>query len=179
VTGREKAKRRRKRRPGRAASPPAQAALAEPDAEATEPSEQSKDEMARGRLLPLAPGERPLAVTIGAVIAGLLGVSTVVLFAAGVDTGSTDARAPGTVVYAILMLMMAAGMWYARYWAVLGFEALLALLIVIWSLLLLKAESLLAVAVALVVIASAGTLFWFLVKALARIQMPDRRPPAP
>ena len=29
--------------------------------------------------------------------------------------------------------------------------------------------------VALALIAGAGTLFWFLVKALARIQMPERR----
>ena len=33
---------------------------------------------------------------------------------------------------------MALGMWRARYWAVLGFQALLALLIVIWSLLLVQ-----------------------------------------
>ena len=32
-------------------------------------------------------------------------------------------------------------------------------------------------AVALAVIAAAGTMFWFLVKAMARIQMPARRPP--
>ncbi|MEA2142819.1 MAG: hypothetical protein QOI64_1249, partial [Solirubrobacteraceae bacterium] len=35
--------------------------------------------------------------------------------------------------------------------------------------------SVLSVLVAVVVIALAGTLFWFLVKSLARIQMPERR----
>jgi hypothetical protein len=143
---------------------------------APEPA-RSKADIARERLVPLAEGERPLAVTIGAVIAGALGVSTVVLFAAGVDTGRGDARSPATLIYAGLMLVMSVGMWRARYWAVLGFQALLALLIVIWSLLLLKAESVLAVVVAIVVVGLAGTLFWFLVKALARIQMPERRPP--
>ena len=70
-------------------------------------------------------------------------------------------------------------MWRSRYWAVLGFQTLLALLIVIfgrcscWS----KAESVLeSAARGRRIIAAAGTLFWFLVKALARIQMPDRRP---
>jgi len=166
MSGREKARRRRKRRV-------AGAAVQEGAAPEPRPS---KDEIARERLEPLVEGERPTPVTIGAVIAFGLGISTVVLFAAGVDTGSGDARSPGTLVYAGLMLFMGVGMWRARYWAVLGFQALLALLIVIWSLLLLKASSVLAVLVAVVVIASAGTLFWFLVKALARIQMPDRRP---
>jgi hypothetical protein len=165
MSGREKARRRRKRRV-------AGAVVQEGAAPEPRPS---KDEIARERLEPLGEGERPTPVTIGAVIAFGLGISTVVLFAAGIDTGSGDARSPGTLVYAGLMLFMGVGMWRARYWAVLGFQALLALLIVIWSLLLVKASSLLAVLVAVVVIASAGTLFWFLVKALARIQMPERR----
>jgi divalent metal cation (Fe/Co/Zn/Cd) transporter len=37
-----------------------------------------------------------------------------------------------------------------------------------------KAESFLALVIALVVIAAAGTLFWKLVKSMARIQMPER-----
>jgi hypothetical protein len=169
VSGRERAKRRRKRRV-------AGAAVQEPP---PPPPRPSKDDIAREQLVPLHEGERPLAVTIGAAIAGALGLSTVVLFAAGVDTGSGDARNPATLVYAALMLVMAAGMWRARYWAVLGFEALLALLILIWSLFLVRAESIAGVLVALAVIAAGGTLFWFLVKALARIQMPERRPRTP
>jgi hypothetical protein len=164
VSGREKSKRRRKRRLATGAVREA-------------PAPKPKNEIAREQLVPLAEGERPLAVTIGALIAGALGVSTVVLFAAGVDTGSGDARNPATLTYAALMLVMAVGMWRARYWAVLGFQALLALLILIWSLFLVRAESLAGVAIALGVIAGAGALFWFLVKALARIQMPERRPP--
>ncbi len=135
----------------------------------------SKDDLARERLIALEDGERPLAVTIGAIISGLLGLTTVVLFVFGVDTGDAEPAGAGTLVYAALMLVMSAGMWRVRYWAVLGFQALLALLIVIWSLLLVKAGSVLAVLVALAVILPAGTLFWFLVKSLARIQMPDRR----
>jgi hypothetical protein len=166
VADREKAKRRRKRR---IASAAVQEAPATP--------RPSKDDAVREKLVPLAEGERPLAVTIGAVIAGALGVTTVVLFAAGVDTGSGDARSPATLIYAGLMLVMAVGMWRARYWAVLGFQALLVLLILVWSLLLIQAASALAAVVAVLVVGLAGTLFWFLVKALARIQMPERRPP--
>ena len=56
---------------------------------------------------------------------------------------------------------------------------MLALLIVIWSLLLVKAETAVGALLATAIIALAGTMFWFLVKALARIQMPERRPPPP
>jgi hypothetical protein len=114
-------------------------------------------------------------VTIGALISGGLGLTTIVLFAFGVDTGDADFSAAGTLLYAGLMLLMAWGMWNSRYWAVLGFEALLALLIIVWSLLLVRAENVLTVLISLAVIGSAGALFWFLVKSLARIQMPSRR----
>ena len=171
MAGREKRKRRRKGRGSRAPHP---AAAAPSPATAAEPRK-SKDDLARERLEPLQPGERPLAVTIAALIAGALGITTIVLFAFGVDTGDTQFNAFSTVFYVGVMLVMAWGMWNARYWAVLGFQALLGLLIAVWSLLLLKAESVLSVLVALVVIALAGTLFWFLVKSLARIQMPERR----
>jgi hypothetical protein len=163
------AKRERKRR--RQAAP---AAPTDP----SRPPRPSKDDLARDRLVPLAEGERPKAVTVGAVIATLMAVSTVVLFAAGVDVQGSNARAPGTIVYAVLMGAVATGMWRARYWAVLGFQTLLAFAIVIWSLLLVKAESVWGALLAVAVIAAAGTMFWFLVKAMARIQMPERRPPA-
>ena len=159
------ARRERKRRREAAGAPPA------------ERPRPSKDDIARERLVPLEHGERPRVVTVGAVIATAMAVSTVVLFAAGVEVQGSDARTPGTIVYAGLMGAMAVGMWLARYWAVLGFQTLLAFAIVIWSLLLIKAESILGALLALAVIAAAGTMFWFLVKAMARIQMPARRPP--
>jgi hypothetical protein len=146
------------------------------EAPAQEPR-RSKDDLARERLVPLKAGERPRAVTIGAVIATGMAVSTVVLFALGVEVQGSDARTPGTIVYAVLMGSMAVGLWLSRYWAVLGFQTLLAFAIVIWSLLLMKAESVLGALLATAVIAAAGTMFWFLVKAMARIQMPDHRRP--
>ena len=181
MAGREKRKRKRRDgEPRRAGAPrPAGAGsrAAGPAPEAG-PSK-SKDELAREQLAPLREGERPLAVTIGAAISTALGVATLILFALGVDTDQANFSAVGTLLYVGVILVMAWGMWTVRYWAVLGFQALLALLIVIWSLLLLKAESVLAAGLALLVIGLAGTLFWFLVKSLARVQMPDRRPPGP
>ena len=58
----------------------------------------------------------------------------------------------------------------------LGFQALLALNIVVMCVLLVRASSLLGVAIALVVILGGGTLFWKLVRAMARLQMPERGP---
>ena len=172
MAGREKAKRDRKRRRERVPAPET------PPAAADAAPKRSKDDIAREQLVPLEEGERPLVVTIAAVIATGMAVSTIVLFALGVEVQDSEARAPGTLVYAALMGAMAAGLWLSRYWAVLGFQTLLALLIVVWSLLLIKAETALGAVLALAIIALAGTMFWYLVKALARIQMPERRPPA-
>ena len=177
MPGREKAKRNRKRR---RAQPRAAEGAAPAPAVTPEPAPKpSKDDIARERLVPLVQGERPLAVTIAAVIATGMAVSTFVLFALGVEVQNSQARNAGTIVYGSLMGLMAGGLWRARYWAVLGFQTLLALLIVIWSLLLIKAETALGALLATAIVALAGTMFWFLVKALARIQMPERRPPPP
>ena len=63
--------------------------------------------------------------------------------------------------------------------AVLGFEALLGLSIVVAALSLVVASNAAAVVLCLGIVALAGPLFWKLIRAMARIQMPDRRPPAP
>ena len=74
------------------------------------------------------------------------------------------------------MGVMSFGMWRGRYWAVLGFEAILALLIVAATLGLVVAGGAAQVAGNLALIAIAGTLFYFMIKAMARIQMPERAP---
>jgi hypothetical protein len=65
-------------------------------------------------------------------------------------------------------------MWRGRYYAVLGMQALLALTILAASLALLGVSDVEHALIAVGLIAAAGTLFWFLVKAMARIQMPVR-----
>jgi hypothetical protein len=173
VPGREKAKRERERRRRRAQAGPTSNGPP-PPAPARKPS---KDDIAREALVPLVEGERPRVVTVGAVIATGMAVSTIVLFALGVEVQGSESRAAGTLVYAGLMGAMAYGMWRARYWAVLGFQTLLVFLIVVWSWFLVTAEDVLGALLAVGIIGLAGTMFWFMVKALARIQMPDRRPP--
>jgi len=160
VSANDKGKRRRKRRLASAAVQEAPAA-----------PRTSKDDIARENLVPLEEGERPLAVTIAAVVAAALVLAYVVALAFG--GGSVAAGAPFVVVLAIA----AVGMWRGRYWAVLGFQVLLALTFINGSLfLLIRASTALEITGGLIVTAGAGTLFWFLVRALARLQMPERRP---
>jgi hypothetical protein len=83
------------------------------------------------------------------------------------------------LIFAALMAAAAIGMWQCRYWAVLGFEALLGVAIVFAALSLMVASNLVAVLLCLAIIAIASPLFWFLIRAMARIQLPARRPREP
>jgi hypothetical protein len=134
----------------------------------------AKDEAARQSLVPLEAGERPGAVTVGAVVCGVLGVANVVLFAAGVDVKGTKPSLVGVLAFMVLMIACAYGMLRSRYWAVLGFEALLGVTIVVAGLSLIVASNVAALLLCLAILGLGGWLFWKLVKAMARIQMPER-----
>jgi hypothetical protein len=139
----------------------------------------AKDEAARAALKPLAPGERPRAVTIAAIVAAVLGVANLGLLAAGYEVEDSEQSTVGVLIFAALMAAAAIGMWQCRYWAVLGFEALLGIAIVFAALSLMVASNLLAVLLCVAIIAAASPLFWFLIRAMARIQLPVRRPEDP
>jgi hypothetical protein len=70
---------------------------------------------------------------------------------------------------------MSWGMWRARYWAVLGFQMILVLLIfsAVFGLAA-QAASVPQVIATVVLLAVSGTFFYLMVKAMARIQMPTR-----
>jgi hypothetical protein len=138
----------------------------------------ARDEQARAELKPLRPGQRPTAVTVGAIAAGVLALSNLVAlgfgYNAGEDTLSPGSEVTGSIVTTALLGVVAWGMWRARYWAVLGMQTLLGLTMVVCALALLTAINLWAFVLVLLLLAASGTLFWFLVKAMARIQMPER-----
>jgi hypothetical protein len=134
----------------------------------------AKDEAARAALKPLPPGERPGAVTVGAAVATVLAIGNIVLYIAGVEVRGQKPTLQGIAGPTLIMLVAAWGMWRRKYWAVLGVEALLGIIIVFFSLLALRAENVRSVLIALLVIVPSGVLFWFLIKAMARIQMPER-----
>jgi hypothetical protein len=165
----------RSRKRGRARS----AATAPPSRSASAPTpsrSQRRDEEARAALTPLAPNERPLSVTIAVAVAILLALGNVLAyFVADVSVRGEESSAFGVVLLAAILAAAAWGMWNLRYWAVLGFQALLALTVLYAALSLIVASNLIAVALCLTIVALGGWLFWKLVRAMARIQMPARR----
>lgn len=138
-------------------------------------STEARNAEIRRALEPLEPGERPAAVTVGAIVAALLALANLIAYVAGLKIDGERPALSGIVVYEALLLAAAAGMWRARYWAVLGFEFMLGFLLVILALLLVRASDIVAVAVVLAIGVPAGWLFWKLVRAMARLQMPERR----
>lgn len=133
---------------------------------------EAKNQAVRESLEPLEPGERPTAVTIATVVALLMAAANIVAFLLG-DSDDRGGETVQTGLITLILLTAAFGMWRARYWAVLGFETILALQIILLALALLVAESILLALGIVVVIGLSGTLFWFLIRAMARIQMPE------
>jgi cation transport ATPase len=174
MSGKRSSRKRRKQR--RAASAPPRPPAAE--APTGYARSRARDEEARAALRPLRQGERPVAVTVGAIAATVLAVANLVALAfgynAGEDTLSPGSEVTGSILTTLVVALVAYGMWRARYWGVLGMQTLLALTLVISSLALLFANSVWAALLLVMIIAAAGTLFWFLIKAMARIQMPER-----
>ena len=160
-----------------AAAPPAAEATPAPATAPPSRAErtEAKNQAVRDTLEPLAPGERPRWVTYAALFALALGVLNIALYAFGVRAGG--ASFTGTVVVGGILLVCAAGMWKARYWAVLGFEVLLGVTTAFGALSLLVANSFTGAVRAVLVVAVCGTFFWKLIRAMARIQMPERPGP--
>lgn len=143
---------------------------------------EEKNRRAREALVPLAPGERPGAVTLGAVLAGLVAL---VFWASLVIRLFTDVEVEGRqpdpvqlAAFAAVMTAMAVGMWRVRYWAVLGFQLLLVLFLVATTLGLLTAQSVTQAVATFALLLISGFVFYRMIKAMARIQMPQRRPPS-
>ena len=169
---------KRSRKRGAGARAPGPAPKRGPTAASKPPSRsEARNAAVRAELEPLEEGERPLAVTIGAIVTALLVVANVAVYVAGVEVRGDRPAFLGFLFFCLLMGAMAWGLWRSRYWAVLGLEALLGLLILIVSLVALLASSVLDVVICVAILVPSIALFWFLIKAMARIQMP-RRPGA-
>jgi hypothetical protein len=139
---------------------------------------EARNAAVRATLTPLAPGERPWPLKIAALIALLIGASdlVVVLINGKFDVGGAHTGASGVILFSVVMIVCAWGMWQLRYWAVLGFQAILVFVILFFSLLLARAANVLAVVAGVVVVGGSGYLFFKLVRVLSRLQMP--KPPS-
>jgi len=136
---------------------------------------EERNQAAREELEPLDDGQRPAVVTIGAVISGLIAASILAGYLAGVEVDGERPRLAQVIAPALLMGLMSWGMWRARYWAVLGFQLILVFLIfsAVFGLAV-QAASVTEIATTLALLVVSGTFFYFMVKAMARIQMPRR-----
>jgi len=134
----------------------------------------AKDEAARAALVPLAPGERPKAVTVAGVVAFAFAVVNLAAYLAGGEIQDERPNPIGIALFTLVMAAAAYGCFRVRYWAVLGMQTLLGLLIVVFSVIVIGASTIATLVICLAVIAGAGTLFWFLVKSMARIQLTER-----
>jgi len=183
MANRERSRATRRKRKERSAERRREAAAKR---EAMAGRSEERNRAAREALEPLREGERPTVVTVGAVVSALIALSVVVGYAAGAEVtvfssegvAQGEDRPPLAQVLApvILLGVMAWGMWRARYWAVLGFQVVLVFALVTASLGLVQATQWTQAIGNLVLIGAAGTMFYFMVKALARIQMPERAP---
>jgi len=149
------------------------------EAEAKGPSRaELRDQESREVLEPLEDGKRPTVVTVGAIVSLLVAASILVGYFAGIEVdpnGTGASSAPSAFQAfppALLFAVMGWGMWRARYWAVLGFQAMMAIFMLVSFIGLIGATGTVQALGAGAILIASGALFWFTVKALARIQMP-------
>ena len=124
----------------------------------------------RAQLEPLGPDERPLGLKLAVALAVFIAVANVVGAVAGVGSESPVVA----IVFAALMGVLARAMWDRRYLAVVAFEGLLALTIIVSTLSLAFAGNLLAVIVCVVAIVVCAPIFWLLIRVMARMQVPSQ-----
>ena len=135
----------------------------------------ARDDAIRASLEPLAPGERPRVVTVAAMIAFAFAIANVVATLTGDDL-SSDQGDPTlfAVITTAILVLAGVGMLARKYWAVLGFQVILGLQIVVFSLALLRVQRWWLAILMTIAIGLLGWLFWKLIRAMARLQMPDR-----
>ena len=126
-------------------------------------------------LEPLGAGERPAPLLVAVAVCAILAAGVIVGALTVDDLSRHGGSLPGALFLTVLLAALAQGMYRCQYWAVLGFEALLAFQIIVTSLALVVASTLAAAAGCLVAIGLGGWLFWKLVRVMGRIQAADRR----
>lgn len=137
-------------------------------------SSSERDDLARAELTPLAPGERPAALLVSVALAAILGAAVIAGVLSSHNLSKQGGSVPGGIFLAAVLLLLAVNMFRRRYWAVLGFEGLLAFQVLIACLALILARTLPAAGACLAAIAIGGALFWKLVRVMGRIQATER-----
>jgi hypothetical protein len=177
---------KRKRRAPASVEAPAEATEAPADSNGGPATETFQEKMsrryeernaeARAKLEPLEEGERPTAVTVGAIVSAVLAIIftvSAVLAVAGVEAGGREIKPLPIIVFGAVLWAMTIGMWRARYWAVLGFQTVLLLVMLASAFGLVVVGSVFQAVGTTLLLAGSATLFYFMIRAMARIQMPS------
>jgi hypothetical protein len=137
---------------------------------------EARNEAVRATLTPYAPGERPWPIVVSSVLAVGFGAFNLVSFLLGTKlrVGGQKPGTAGVLLFALVMFVCAGGMWRMRYWAVLGFEFLLVLVLLTFAVLLIKVSNVVGLVVCLAALTVGGILFYKLVRAMGRMQVPVR-----
>jgi hypothetical protein len=135
-----------------------------------------RDAQLRAALEPLGPEEFPPALIVAIAVCALLAIGVIAGAATVHDLSRHGGSLPGAALIAVVLALLAQGMYRHRYWAVLSFEALLAFQIIVTSLALVVASTLLAAAICVLSVGLGGWLFWKLVRVMGRIQVGERPP---
>lgn len=133
---------------------------------------EAQNAAARARLEPLGPNERPWPLQLAVAVAAIAALVNLVGYLAGARLHGSRLSTSELVPFVIVMGILAAGMWRRSAAAVLLFMALLAIIVVLFSLFLIEASNLLGVLIPLLFMGGGGYLFWKLVRVLGRIQTP-------
>jgi hypothetical protein len=134
----------------------------------------ARDEQARAALAPLGANERPAALLVAVVVCALVAVGVIVGVLTVHELSRHGGSVPGGIFLAAIFALLAQGIYRRRYWAVLGFEAVLAFQLIVTSLALVIASSLLAAGLSVLGIGLGGWLFWKLIRVMGRIQAGER-----
>ncbi len=139
---------------------------------------EEKNQRVRESLEPLARGERPTVITVGAVFCAVMAAiawsSAGVALITGAEVDGVRPNVAQLALTGLITTALAWGLWKAKYWAALGFQVLLLLLLIVGVGGLVLAGTLAQAVTTVVLLVLLGAMFWFMVKAMARIQMPDR-----
>jgi hypothetical protein len=134
------------------------------------PDRAQREEVLRAELQPLREDERPPALLVAIAVCVLLALAVIAGAATVHNLSRHGGSLPGGAFLAIVLLLLALGMYRRRYWSVLGFEALLAFQIIVTSLALVVASTIVAAAICALSVGLGGWLFWKLIRVMGRIQ---------
>jgi hypothetical protein len=133
---------------------------------------EAENALAREQLVPLEPGERPWPLLASVIVTTVAGLGNLIAYAAGAHIEGKHPAASGILLFSLVMFVLALGMWQRSALSVLIFMAVLACVIILFSLFLVEASNVLALIVPPIFIVGGGYLFWKLVRVLGRIQAP-------